>query len=66
MMTKRSKHIFDDMIISASGEIEPCDILIIDEAQDFSIAQWDYIHRLIRNMRPTVDESRDEWEDVNG
>lgn len=43
---------FDDMICTAQGKIGPCDILIIDEAQDFSDCQWNYIHRIIKETSP--------------
>lgn len=38
---------FDDMLDRATGEIEPFDVVVVDEAQDLSIKQWDFIKSIL-------------------
>ncbi len=40
---------FHDMILQAQGEL-PVDILFVDEAQDTSRAQWQFLRRISRNV----------------
>lgn len=44
---------FHDMIMQAEGEL-PVDILFVDEAQDTSRAQWQFLRRVARNVPKIV------------
>lgn len=44
---------FHDMILQAQGEL-PVDLLFVDEAQDTSRAQWQFLRRIARNVPRVV------------
>ena len=40
---------FDDMVLLATGKVDPFDVVVVDEAQDCTNEQWDFIQSILKS-----------------